>query len=135
MDTVSKEQRSWNMSRIRSKNTAPELIVRSFLHHNGFRFRICQGDLPGKPDIVLKKYNTVIQVRGCFWHRHPGCKGTTTPKSNIDFWQKKFDSNIARDQTNDDLLRKSGWKVLIIWTCEIKSGKFKSMVANFFNFT
>lgn len=119
MDRISKEHRSWNMARIPSRDTKPELIVRSFLHANGFRFRICCKDLPGKPDIVLPKYRIAIQVRGCFWHRHKGCKITTTPKSNTAFWLDKFAKNVERDIKNDALLLESGWKVIVIWQCEI----------------
>ncbi|MES0491809.1 MAG: DNA mismatch endonuclease Vsr, partial [Leptospirales bacterium] len=95
-DLLSKEKRSWNMSRIQGKNTKPELIVRSYLHSLGYRFRIHRKDLPGKPDIVLTKYKLVIFVHGCYWHRHKNCKLAYTPKSNVDFWLKKFDENIVR---------------------------------------
>lgn len=108
------------MSRIRSKDTKPEKIIRSILHKQGFRFRINRKDLPGKPDIVLPKYKTVIFVHGCFWHRHEGCKYAYTPKSNADFWNKKFSSNLQRDKNIQNKLRKSGWRVLTIWECEIK---------------
>ena len=121
MDILSKEHRSWNMSRIRSKNTSPEKIVRSLLHGMGYRFRLHRKDLPGKPDIVLPRYNTVIEVRGCFWHRHKGCQEATTPKSNQDFWVEKFSKNIERDRKNTRELKKNGWKVIIIWECEIKA--------------
>ncbi len=121
MDHLNKEKRSWNMSRIRSKDTAPELAVRSLLHRNGFRFRLHVKDLPGKPDIVLPKYKTVIEVRGCFWHRHPGCKIATTPSTNTEFWQKKFAQNVARDKENEEKLKQLGWNVIIIWSCELSS--------------
>lgn len=120
MDVFSPEKRSQVMSRIRSKDTKPEKIIRSILHKQGFRFRINRKDLPGKPDIVLPKYKTVIFVHGCFWHRHEGCKYAYTPKSNIDFWNKKFSSTLQRDKNIQNKLRKSGWKVLTIWECEIK---------------
>lgn len=119
MDTIQPERRSWNMSRIKSKNTTPERIVRSFLHRNGFRFRLHVKDLPGKPDIVLPKYKTVIEVRGCFWHRHEGCKYAYMPKTKIDFWQKKFEENTKRDIANEQTLLAAGYQVLIIWECEI----------------
>ena len=90
MDNISPEHRSWNMSRIKSKDTIPERIVRSYLHRNGFRFRLHVKELPGKPDIVLPKYKTVIEVRGCFWHRHKGCKYAYMPKTRIEFWQKSL---------------------------------------------
>ncbi len=121
MDTISKQHRSWNMSRIRSENTSPERLVRSLLHGMGYRFRLHRKDLPGKPDIVLPKYKTVIEVRGCFWHRHQGCKQASTPKSNEAFWQEKFSRNVARDRRNTRLLKKLGWRVIIIWECETKA--------------
>jgi DNA mismatch endonuclease, patch repair protein len=119
MDTISKEKRSWNMSRIKGKNTKPELIVRSLLHGMGYRYRLHQKKLPGKPDIVLRKYNTVIFVHGCFWHRHKECKFAYEPKSRQDFWHKKFTENLARDMRNQSALLKLGWKVLVIWECEV----------------
>ena len=94
MDQISPERSSWNMSRIKGKDTKPELLVRSWLHRHGFRFRLHVKSLPGTPDIVLPKYRTVIEVRGCYWHRHPGCKFAYTPKSNSDFWNAKFDHNV-----------------------------------------
>ena len=119
MDIISKERRSWNMSRIKGLNTKPELYVRSFLHRNGFRFRLNRKDLSGSPDIVLPKYTTVDFIDGCFWHRHIGCKFSYTPKSNTSFWEKKFSNNIKRDvQVNMELV-KAGWKVIRIWECEI----------------
>lgn len=120
MDVFSPEKRSQVMSRIRSKDTKPEKTVRSILHKLGFRFRINRKDLPGKPDIVLPKHKTVIFVHGCFWHRHGGCKYAYTPKSNTDFWNKKFSSNMKRDKDIQNKLGKSGWKVLTIWECEIR---------------
>ena len=107
------------MSRIRSKNTKPELIVRSLLHRMGFRFRVNRKDLPGTPDIVLPKYKTVIFVHGCYWHRHPGCKGATTPSTRREFWEKKFRDNVDRDSRNQRDLRKAGWKVIVLWECEV----------------
>lgn len=120
MDQISPEHRSWNMSRIKSKNTKPELLVRSWLHRHGFRFRLHVKDLPGTPDIVLPRYRTVIEVRGCYWHRHPGCRFAYTPKSNLDFWDRKFVENVNRDTKNDNELRKMGWQVIVIWECEVK---------------
>ncbi len=120
MDLISRERRSWNMSRIKSKNTKPELIVRSLLHRLGYRFRIHKKDLPGNPDIVLPKYKTIILVHGCYWHRHKGCKFAYKPKTNISFWEKKFNDNVQRDQKNQQLLISLGWKVHIIWECEAK---------------
>ncbi len=120
MDSLTPEKRSWNMGRIRSKNTKPEIIVRSILHHLGYRFRIHRRDLPGTPDIVLPKYNSIIFVHGCFWHRHPGCSYAYMPKSRIEFWEQKFTDTIKRDERTMDALTKLGWKVLIIWECELK---------------
>jgi len=124
MDSLTKEHRSWNMSRIRSTDTKPEMLVRSFLHRNGFRFRLHVKDLPGHPDIVLPKYKTVIEVRGCFWHRHPGCKYATTPSSNTEFWKQKFKQNIERDKQNGKKLKLLGWKLIVVWDCETLKKKF-----------
>ena len=125
MDSISQARRSWNMRQIRSKNTSPELIVRSFLHRNGFRFRICDKKLPGKPDIVLKKHMLIIQIRGCFWHQHPGCKRATIPTSNVEYWIPKLHKNVERDKQNDRLLLESGWQLAVIWECEVNNGSFK----------
>jgi DNA mismatch endonuclease (patch repair protein) len=121
MDRLDKARRSWNMSRIKGRNTAPEVQVRSILHRAGFRFRLHRKSLPGKPDIVLPKRDAVIFVHGCFWHRHQACRNCTTPKTNADFWQTKFDGNVARDQQNAKTLRKMGWKVVVVWECELAS--------------
>ncbi len=118
MDTLSKEKRSWNMSRIKGKNTEPERKVRSFLHRRGYRFRLHRKDIPGNPDIVLPKYRTVIFIHGCYWHRHPGCRYAYNPKSSVDFWNKKFQKNVERDRRNTEKLKKAGWDVRIVWECE-----------------
>ena len=118
MDRISKEHRSWNMSRIKSRDTKPEMIVRSMLHRMGYRFRLHVKTLPGTPDIVLPKYKTVIFVHGCFWHRHKGCKYAYTPKSRQEFWQHKFDLNGKRDRLVRRLLRAVGWHVTVAWECE-----------------
>src|SRR5438309_147923 len=118
MDRLSKEQRSWNMGRIRSRNTGPEITVRSALHRLGFRFRLHSKALPGKPDIVLPKWNHVIFVHGCFWHRHSGCKMAYTPKSRSEFWSEKFKQNVARDEAAQLALTTLGWTVSTIWECE-----------------
>ncbi len=120
-DIVSESQRSYNMSRIRGKDTKPELKVRSLLHKMGYRFRLHAKNLPGKPDIVLKKHNTAIFVHGCFWHRHKGCKYAYKPKSNVDFWEKKFDDNVKRHREVTGQLKKLGWYVYVIWECETKN--------------
>lgn len=120
-DSLSSERRSWNMSRIRGRNTGPELRLRSLLHHAGFRFRLHPKQLPGRPDVVLPKHRTVIFVHGCFWHRHPGCQNTTTPSTRREFWQEKFDGNVSRDARNRAALEAAGWTVLTVWECELKA--------------
>jgi DNA mismatch endonuclease, patch repair protein len=107
------------MSRIRSRDTKPELAVRSLLHSMGYRFRLHRKDLPGSPDIVLPKYQTAIFVHGCFWHRHRGCPLAYTPKTRTEFWLKKLNANVARDKKATRNLRKEGWRVLTVWECEI----------------
>jgi len=119
MDRISADKRSWNMSRINSRNTKPEKAVRSLLHRMGYRFRLHKKDLPGKPDIVLPKHRTVVFVHGCFWHRHENCRYTTTPKSNRDFWLAKFKTNVERDKAKASLLEAAGWKVIVVWQCEL----------------
>jgi DNA mismatch endonuclease (patch repair protein) len=120
-DKVSKKVRSRNMSAIKGKNTKPEMIVRRFLHHKGYRFRLHRKDLPGKPDITLARYKTVIFVHGCFWHQHRNCKNAVMPKTNVAFWQDKLNGNIVRDKKNTLLLQEKGWQVLTIWECEVTS--------------
>lgn len=121
MDIISRKKRSWNMSLIHGKNTRPELIIRSFLHKSGYRYKVHDKNLPGIPDIVLPKYKTVIFVHGCFWHRHPGCKYAYNPKSRVEFWEAKFRNNIERDRTVRKQLKDLGWKILVIWECDISS--------------
>jgi len=106
------------MSRIRSKNTKPEMLVRRILHGMGFRFRLHCPGLPGKPDLALPKYRTVIFVHGCFWHRHKGCKNCTTPSSNRAFWLAKFKRNIRKDQASQRESERLGWRIVIVWECE-----------------
>lgn len=113
------EVRSYNMSQIRSKNTKPELIVRKFLFKNGFRYNLHVKDLPGKPDIVLPKYKTVIFINGCFWHGHKNCKNAKTPVENRSFWIDKITTNGVRDRKNIHLLKNENWKVFIIWECQL----------------
>lgn len=120
MDTLTPEERSKLMGKIRGKNTKPELQVRSMLHRAGYRFSLHRTDLPGKPDIVLRKYKTVVFVHGCFWHRHKNCKIASTPKSNVEFWQNKFRRNIANDKRHTRALRRQGWHVLTVWECQLK---------------
>jgi DNA mismatch endonuclease (patch repair protein) len=119
-DKLTKEQRSWNMSRIRSKNTKPEMLVRRMLTARGVRYRLHRAGLPGKPDIVLGPRKLVIFVHGCFWHRHPECKEATMPSSNRTFWETKLEGNAARDLRHRSALRKLGWKVIVIWECETR---------------
>lgn len=119
MDNISKAHRSWNMGRIRSTNTAPELKVRSVLHRLGYRFRLHAKKLPGKPDIVLPKWKVAIFVHGCFWHRHKGCTLCYTPKSRADFWEAKFRGTVERDRVAVKKLKELGWRVSIVWECEI----------------
>ncbi len=120
VDTLSKEKRSWNMSRITGKNTKPEILLRSLLHREGFRFRLHDKRLPGKPDIVLSKYRTVIFVNGCYWHRHSNCRYAYTPKSRQEFWLKKFEETVQRDQKKQKILADLGLQVLVVWECELK---------------
>jgi DNA mismatch endonuclease (patch repair protein) len=109
------------MSRIRSRDTKPEIAVRSLLHRMGYRFRLHSQHLPGRPDIVLPRYRTVIFVHGCYWHRHKGCRYAYTPKSRVDFWTGKFSENVERDQRREHELRALGWNVLIVWECETRN--------------
>ena len=120
MDTLTPEQRSALMARIRGVDTKPELFVRRALHGQGYRFRLHGRGLPGKPDIVFKKRKRAVFVHGCFWHRH-GCKRTTHPKSRQDYWQDKFAKNVARDRRNAALLADDGWDVFVAWECEVDS--------------
>ena len=108
------------MSRIKNRDTKPELIVRSLLHRAGYRFRLHRKDLPGKPDIVLPRYKTIILVHGCYWHRHEGCRYAYNPKTRVDFWQEKFRQNVERDQKVHNQLLKLGWKVCVVWECETR---------------
>ncbi len=119
-DNHSKESRSYNMSRIKAKNTTPEIIVRKFLFHKGFRFRIHVQNLPGKPDIILPKYKTVIFVNGCFWHGHTNCRYFIIPKTRTDWWKNKILRTKSRDIIEHKILKDMGFKVLIIWECQLK---------------
>ena len=128
-DTLTPEKRSWNMSRIHAKDTAIEVAVRKFLFSKGFRFRKNDKRLPGTPDIVLPKYNTVIFIHGCFWHHHQGCKMATTPKTNTEYWDSKFSHNIANDKSKQEQLKMLGWKVVVLWQCDIKARFDQTMSA------
>lgn len=121
MDVVDSATRSRMMGNIRGKDTKPEVTVRKYLHAHGYRFRLHRADLPGKPDIVLAGLKTCIFVHGCFWHRHPGCRYTTTPKTREEFWQEKFRGNVERDRRAHQALAGLGWTVLTIWECELRS--------------
>ncbi len=123
-DVHSKETRSYNMSRIKGKDTKPELLVRKFLHKNGFRYRLHVKDLPGKPDIVLPKYKTVIFIHGCFWHGHEGCKYYTVPKTRSEWWLHKIQGNSSNDQKHEEFLQSKNWKIIKIWTCQLKKPLF-----------
>lgn len=132
-DILTKEKRSWNMSRIRSEDTKPEIAVRQVLHGMGYRFRLHNQNLPGKPDIILPKHKTVIFVHGCFWHRHLGCKYAYNPKSRVEFWRKKFEANVKRDKAVTKELSQLGWKQIVLWECRIKNKdqitkKLKSLI-------
>jgi len=119
MDNRTSLQRSYNMSRIRSKNTTPEVKIRKYLFRKGIRYRLHYNELFGKPDIVIKKYNSVIFVNGCFWHGHEKCKNAKIPESNMEFWIKKITNNTLRDKKNHQSLKDLGWKVIIIWECQL----------------
>ena len=119
-DKLTPEKRSWNMSRIKGKDTKIEVEVRKYLFSKGYRFRKNDKRYPGKPDIVLPTYHVAIFVHGCFWHRHEGCKDATTPKTRTEFWLEKFDKNVKNDQIKQEKLRELGWKVIVIWECELK---------------
>lgn len=120
-DVHNKEIRSKNMAAIKGKNTKPEMLVRRFLHANGFRYKLHDKSLPGKPDIVLPKYKTVIFVHGCFWHGHEGCKYYVVPKTRTDWWLNKINGNIANDEKAIRALKKEGWRIIVIFECTLKS--------------
>ena len=127
MDIWTKERRSEVMSRIRGKNTKPEMILRSQLFRQGYRFRVHQADLPGKPDIVLPKYKTAIFVHGCFWHYHKDCREGRIPSTNSKFWNEKLQRNISKDEANIQALQKDKWKVFVVWECEIEKHLERTM--------
>jgi DNA mismatch endonuclease (patch repair protein) len=129
MDIVDSATRSRMMSAIRSRDTVSEIVVRKALHAAGLRFRLHRRDLPGSPDIVLPKFRSVVFVHGCFWHRHSGCRYSTTPASNVDFWRQKFAANVQRDRSQQRALRKEGWRVFTVWECETKSPSILNSLA------
>ena len=122
-DVHSKETRSYNMSQIKGRNTKPEMLVRKFLHAQGFRYKLHDKTLPGKPDIVLPKYKTVIFIHGCFWHGHNSCKYYVVPKTRTEWWLQKINGNIANDEKAVKALKKDGWKIITIWECDLKPAK------------
>jgi len=127
-DVHSKTVRSYNMSRIRSKDTQPELLIRRFLFANGLRYRLYDKKLPGKPDIILKKFRTVIFVHGCFWHGHDNCKYFVVPKTRTEFWLDKIERNKKRDKENAALLKNNGWNIIIVYECQLKKRKTGSSI-------
>ncbi|HIW00280.1 MAG TPA: DNA mismatch endonuclease Vsr [Candidatus Desulfovibrio intestinipullorum] len=131
-DIVCREVRSRMMAGIHSKDTQPELIVRKWLHAHGYRFRLHKKELPGKPDIVLPRYHSVIFVHGCFWHRHEHCRYATTPGTNSEWWMKKFQKNVERDKKVMKELEEMGYHILVIWECEIKDKSYIEKTVKFF---
>jgi DNA mismatch endonuclease (patch repair protein) len=132
VDRISPERRSQNMSLIKSRDTKPEIQVRSLIHRLGYRFRIHRDDLPGTPDIVLPRYRLAVFVHGCFWHRHQNCKYAYCPKSRIEFWNRKFVANVQRDTIAAKKLKKLGWRVVVIWECQLKSpNRLKTRLSKF----
>ena len=129
-DVHDKKTRSFNMSRIRGKNTRPEVLVRRYLHSKGLRFRLHDTRLPGKPDIVLPKYHTVIQVHGCFWHKHDGCKYFVIPKTRTKWWLEKVSKTAGMDEMNRKRLKELGWETLVVWECELKGDKRENTLSS-----
>ena len=125
-DVHDKKTRSYNMSRIKGKDTKPEVMVRKYLFSRGFRYRKNDRRFPGTPDIVLPKYKTCIFVNGCFWHGHENCRYFVVPKTNTDFWMNKINRNIERDKENFDALRQTGWNVIVVWECQLKKDRRES---------
>lgn len=128
-DTVNEAVRSRMMASIRGQDTKPEMTVRRFLHSKGFRYRLHARSLPGSPDLVLSKYRLAIFVHGCFWHRHVGCRYATIPDQNREKWQRKFDQNVERDQRNIDQLLESGWRVIVVWECGLRTSELRTQLA------
>lgn len=131
-DVLTPEQRHYNMSRIRGKDTKPEEIVRKYLFSKGLRYRKNDKRYPGHPDIVLPKYKTVVFVHGCFWHMHEGCRYARLPKTNTEFWKEKLSRNRERDKNEQRILREMGWKVLVVWECELKKDKQQETLERLF---
>lgn len=129
-DVHSKATRSYNMSQIKGKNTKPEMLVRKFLHAKGFRYKLHDKSLPGKPDIVLPKYKTVIFIHGCFWHGHEGCRYFVVPKTKTEWWLNKIYTNVSNDTRAEQALHMDGWKIITIWECDLKPTKIKNTLDN-----
>ena len=129
-DTMTREQRHYCMSRIRGKDTRPEMVVRRYLHAQGFRYSLHVRKLPGCPDIVLRKYHTVIFINGCFWHGHPGCEKFRMPSSNVEFWQEKIRRNKERDAQEVAALEALGWNVIVVWECELSKANREDTLEN-----
>ncbi len=133
-DVHSKNIRAYNMSRIRAKDTKPELLVRQYLFANGFRYRLHVKSLPGKPDIVLKKHNIIIFIHGCFWHQHLGCKYFVIPKTRTVWWMEKLNKNVMRDEKAQFDLEELGWTVLIVWECQLRSKSIQKTLEDLLSF-
>ncbi|RGN38450.1 very short patch repair endonuclease [Bacteroides oleiciplenus] len=133
MDIHSKETRSFNMSRIKGKNTKPEILVRKYLFSQGLRYRLYSKILPGSPDIVLPKYRTVIFINGCFWHGHEGCKYFVIPKTRTEWWQNKININRENDRKNNELLKDLKWNVITVWECSLRKEKRESTLNDILN--
>ncbi len=125
-DIHSKETRSYNMSRIKSKDTKPEMLVRRFLHKNGIRYRLHVKNFPGKPDIVLPKYKTIIFIHGCFWHGHEGCTKASLPKTRTEWWADKINKNAVNDQKSEAALINLNWKIIVLWQCQLKNNDWQN---------
>ena len=125
-DVHTTAQRRFNMQQIKGKHTKPEMVVRKFLHAHGYRYRLHDKKLPGKPDIVFRKYNTLIFIHGCFWHGHSNCKYYKVPKTNTEWWLNKINGNIANDKKAMNALKKEGWKIITIWECQVKPAKVEN---------
>jgi DNA mismatch endonuclease (patch repair protein) len=129
-DVHTKEQRSFNMSRIKGKDTKPEMLVRKYLHAQGFRYKLHDKTLPGKPDLVLPKYKTVLFVHGCFWHGHTNCRYFKIPQTRTEWWTEKINKNIANDLNAIKMLKKEGWKIITLWECDLKSDKINNTLTD-----
>ena len=127
-DVHDQQTRSYNMSQIKARNTKPELFVRKSIFSKGFRYKLYDKNLPGKPDIVLPKYKTVVFINGCFWHGHKNCQKFVLPKSRSEWWLRKITANITNDKKNIALLQKMGWKVIVVWECQLNNAKSEQTI-------